>query len=282
MKPRPQRVEAARLAKAHEPELDDLDLPDMLHDDEEIRSFRRRSQVAWAKPPLSARELAALDDDDDDDSLIGDLDDEGDAPRGRGRKAKGAEPPDGSGSSCTASKFADAGDDDDDDADDDFDSDRPSNKSKSSPDGKRRVGRPPGKRTPKPMLKKNQPKQQVRARLPLRRGLIRRRAEDKKPTNRKPNPRGKAAKADKSAGKAKPGCEKQTTAKVRIGRQAGQRARPMARVRNKSGRQVGSKRPKMRRTVTRPKKTPKSSRSAPEPANQYRSKQRERTEDQNP
>ncbi|MFO0656140.1 MAG: hypothetical protein U0787_13805, partial [Polyangia bacterium] len=196
--------EAARLAKAHEPELDDLDLPDMLHDDEEIPVVSSPKSGGMGKTTkLSARELAALDDDDDDDSLIGDLDDEGDAPRGRGRKAKGAEPPVGRGRPA-ASKFADAGDDDDDDADDDFDEDRPSSKSKSSPDGKRRVGRPPGKKNAKADVEEKPAPSSKSSKTAAPKGTD---SDDapkaKKADKSKAEPAsGKAAKADKSAGKA--------------------------------------------------------------------------------
>ena len=140
--------EAARLAKAHESDIDDLDMPDMLGDDlhDELPGVPPSKSPGMGKTTkLSARELAALEDEEDDDSIPGDLDEESSAPRGRGRKGKSTEPP-GGRPRLGPSVFMDS-DSDDDDADFDGDDERPAAKSKSGADGKRRVGRPPGKKT---------------------------------------------------------------------------------------------------------------------------------------
>ena len=64
------------MAKAHEPDLDDLDLPDMLGDElpDELPGLPPSKSPGMGKTTkLSARELAALEDEEDDDSLSGDL-----------------------------------------------------------------------------------------------------------------------------------------------------------------------------------------------------------------
>jgi len=121
--------EAARLAKTHESELDDMDLPDMLADDEEIPVLSSpKSSHGGKANRLSAKELAALDDDEDDDLLSDSGDDESPA-RGSARKAKGvaAKPARGKSSAQKASES--------DDLEDSIDDEPKSKKSQAS--GKR-------------------------------------------------------------------------------------------------------------------------------------------------
>ena len=59
--------EAAKLVKTHDAELDDMDLPEILADEDEFPVVRSsKAGQASKSTRLSARELAALDDEDDD------------------------------------------------------------------------------------------------------------------------------------------------------------------------------------------------------------------------